>query len=402
MLDGQRARQGLGLVLGLLMVVACGPAPAPPAAAPTRGSEGSGSASAAPTVAAASTAPGGASVSQAAPAAPISQAAPGAPAPQAAPAPLSPPVDVKVAIFGTLADAPFYVAIERGYFRDEGLNVETIASDSAPRIIPFLAAGQIDVAGLSQSPALFNAVGRGVPIRLVGDKGRLSPNYDYAALVVRKDLVDEGRVRDYADLRGMRISTPGQGTALWAQLARVLDLGGMWFGDIEAETLSQPDSLPALANRALDAALLIEPFVTAAVGRGIGVRWKGAQEFAPNAQNGEVAYAPSFIESQPEAARRFMVAYLKGLRAYQDAFDSGTDKEAMIDILIKHSPVKDRAVYYTMVPAGFELNGRINVDFLRAEQEIYGRAGLLTDPVDVTTLVDHQYADYAVARLGRR
>jgi NitT/TauT family transport system substrate-binding protein len=96
------------------------------------------------------------------------------------------------------------------------------------------------------------------------------------------------------------------------------------------------------------------------------------------------------------------VAYVKAVRAFLDAFAMGTDKEAIIDILIKHTPVKDRQVYYTMMPSSFEPNGRVNVDYLRAEQALYAREGLLTDPVDVDTLVDHQYVEYAVARLGER
>ena len=71
-------------------------------------------------------------------------------------------------------------------------------------------------------------------------------------------------------------------------------------------------------------------------------------------------------------------------------------------VLIKHTAVKDRAVYLTTDPSGFEPNGRVNVEYLRGDQELYAREGLLTDPIDVATLVDLQYADYAVARLGRR
>jgi ABC-type nitrate/sulfonate/bicarbonate transport system substrate-binding protein len=332
---------------------------------------------------------------------------PPAGAPSAAPipaadGPLSPAVAIKLAIFGTGSDAPLFVALEKGYFREEGLNVETIASDSAPRIIPFLASGQVDVSGLSQSPAMFNAAGRGVGIKVVANKGRHAPEANHSGIVVRKDLMDEGRVRDYADLRGLRISTPGQGTSLWGQLARALDAGGLTFADVELETLSQPDSIPALGNRALDAALLIEPFLTAAVSRGVAERWKSTLEFAPGAQGGLVAYAPHFVQGQPQAARRFMVAYVKAVRAFLDAFAMGTDKEAIVDILIKHTPVKDRQVYYTMMPSSFEPNGRVNVDYLRAEQALYAREGLLTDPVDVDTLVDHQYVEYAVARLGER
>jgi ABC-type nitrate/sulfonate/bicarbonate transport system substrate-binding protein len=317
-------------------------------------------------------------------------------------APLSPPVDVKLSVFGSITDAGIYVALERDYFLAEGLNVETIPSDSALRIIPFLATGQVDVSGISQSPTLFNAGGRGVPIKIVADKGRISRNHGYAALVVRKDLMDTERVRDFGDLRGMRISSPGRGTASWGLLVRALEAGDLAPTEAELEELTQPDSLAALGNRALDAALLLEPFVSAAVTRGIGVRWKGADEFAPDAQNGILAYSPQFIQSQPEAARRFMVAYLRGVRDYIDAFGSGTGREEIIDILIKRTPIKDRTVYASMPSAGFDPNGRINVDFLRAEQELYAREGLLTDFADPATLVDHQYVDYAAARLGRR
>jgi NitT/TauT family transport system substrate-binding protein len=292
--------------------------------------------------------------------------------------------------------------MDKGYFVEQGLNVEDIPSESAPRIIPFLANGQVDVAGLSSSPALFNAAGRGVAIKLVANKGRHGPGFEYLGFMLRKDLVDSGQVRDYADLRGLRIATPGQGTAMWGELARALDKGGLGFADIEHETLPQPDALQALANRAIDGALLIEPLGSAAVTRGIAVRWKSTEEFASGAEGGLVAYAPHFVQGQPETARRFLVAYLKGVRAYLDAFTSGVDKEAVIDILLKHSTVKDRAVYYTMPPVGFDPNGRINGDYLRAEQELYAREGLLTDPANVDTLVDPQYADYAVARLGAR
>ena len=120
--------------------------------------------------------------------------------------------------------------------------------------------------------------------------------------------------------------------------------------------------LPALGNRALDGALLLEPFVSAAVARGVGVRWRGADEYAVGAQNGMIAYSPQFA-ARREPAQRFMLAYLKGVRDYVDAFSSGVGQDEIVDILIKYTPVKDRAVYATMKPAGFEPNGRMNVEY---------------------------------------
>jgi NitT/TauT family transport system substrate-binding protein len=373
------ARPLVALLAALALGAACAPAAAPPAAVP-----------------AAATAPAAAPVAQV-----PAQPAAGATAPPTVAAPLAPPVDVKMSIFGATTDAGVFIAIERGYFRAEGLNIETVPSDSSLQITPFLASGQIDVAGISQSPALFNAALRGVPYRLVADKGRILPGHGFAAIVVRTDLVESGRVRDLSDLRGLRINTPGKGTASWGLLARALDAGGVSADEVEFESLLQPDVIPALGNRALDATLLLEPFVSAAVTRGVGVRFRGADEYAVGAQNGMIAYSPQFA-AQREPAQRFMLAYLKGLRDYVDAFDSGVGQDEIVDILIKSTPIKDRAVYATMKPAGFEPNGRVNVDYLRADQELYVREGMMTETVDIPSLVDHQYVDYAVERLGRR
>jgi NitT/TauT family transport system substrate-binding protein len=306
-----------------------------------------------------------------------------------------------MSIFGSITDAGVFIAIDRGYFQAEGLNIETVPSDSSLQITPFLASGQVDVAGISQSPALFNAAVRGVPYRLVADKGRITPGHGFAAVVLRPDLIESGRVRDYADLRGLRLNSPGRGTASWGLMARALEAGGVSSADVEFESLPQSDVLPALGNRAIDGALLLEPFVSAAVALGVGVRWHGADEYALGAQNGMIAYSPQFA-AQRGPAERFMLAYLKGLRDYVDAFDGGAGQDEIVDILIKHTPVKDRAVYATMKPAGFEPNGRVNVDYLIAEQDLYVREGMMTETVDIPSLIDHSYADYAVERLGRR
>jgi len=386
---GSRVQHGFAVLLVLLLALggACTPASSSAGATPAAATTAGGSAAAAPTTAA-----------------PVAQA--GSPAstrptePPAA-APLSPAVDVKMSIFGSITDAGVFIAIDRGYFQAEGLNIETVPSDSSLQITPFLASGQVDVAGISQSPALFNAAVRGVPYRLVADKGRITPGHGFAAVVLRPDLIESGRVRDYADLRGLRLNSPGRGTASWGLMARALQAGGVSSADVEFESLPQSDVLPALGNRAIDGALLLEPFVSAAVALGVGVRWHGADEYAVGAQNGMIAYSPQFA-AQRDPAERFMLAYLKGLRDYVDAFDGGAGQDEIVDILIKHTPVKDRAVYATMRPAGFEPNGRVNVDYLIAEQDLYVREGMMTETVDIPSLVDHSYADYAVERLGRR
>ena len=93
----------------------------------------------------------------------------------AANTPLSPPVTVRSGIVGSLAEAGQLIALERGYFQEQGLNVEFTQFDSTARMTPSLASGQLDVGAGGVGAALFNAIGRGVPIKIVGPQAQHDP-----------------------------------------------------------------------------------------------------------------------------------------------------------------------------------------------------------------------------------
>ena len=91
-------------------------------------------------------------------------------------APLSPPATVRVGVQGSAANAPIYIGYERGYFRQEGLNVELVLLPSANELIPALAAGHIEVASGGIAAGLFNAIARGIDVRMVSaDSASMPP-----------------------------------------------------------------------------------------------------------------------------------------------------------------------------------------------------------------------------------
>src|SRR5689334_10380810 len=162
-----------GLLLALswiigLALVACGTTPAAPA--PDRAPPAGGAASqqAAQASAASTTAP----------------TSPPAAEPSAAASrqPLSPRVTVRYGELGQASDAGFYLALDRGYFAEEGLDVEPVSIGSGGRMIPALGAGQVEVGGGGMSAALINAIARDVPLRLIADKGSLRQGFGYESL----------------------------------------------------------------------------------------------------------------------------------------------------------------------------------------------------------------------------
>ncbi|HZR99411.1 MAG TPA: ABC transporter substrate-binding protein [Chloroflexota bacterium] len=374
-----RSSLALGLLAGLL-VAACA---APAAPGPSAPAKPAGQPSAAAPTAAAPAAVG-AQPSPAAPAQPAGQAAP-----------------VRVGTIGSLSDSGLFIALDRGYWQEQGLTVDLVPFDNIGLMIPAMGTAQIEVGAGSTAPGLFNAVRRDVPLKIVADKGNAAPGFGFSALVLRKDLADSGAIRDFPDLRGKTVAVVGLYQSAHASLHQGLARAGVADNEVNIIEMPFPDIMAALGNRNIDVGSLIEPFVAAAVGNGVGVRWKGTDETYPNYQIAMLLYAPHFAApAQRSAAERFMIGYLKGVRDYNDAFVKNQGRDAVIDILIKHTPVKNRAQYDAIVPAGLRPNGRVNVETIKADQDWYFAAGQQSEKVDVDAIVDHSYVDNAVRVLG--
>jgi ABC-type nitrate/sulfonate/bicarbonate transport system substrate-binding protein len=339
---------------------------------------------------------------------PVSATPPTAGAPAALPSlsttsvpPISPAVTVRVGVLGLAGDAGIFIGQERGYFQDEGIDVHVTILGAGPDAIPPLAAGQLDVGGPTPDASLLNAVSRDVPIKIVADKGRyLSDRPASGALVVRKDLVDAGTITQVADLKGRPVGTVAAQSSNAIDIHRLMEPVGLSERDVELVSMPFPDMIPALANRTLDAAFPVEPFVAFAVGQGVGVRWKGAEAIYPDHQIAVLLYGPQFWQTQPEAARRFMVGYLRGVRDYNDAFFKNQGRAEVVGILTKYTAIKDPAVYDRMGLVGLNPNGRVEMASIVYDQDWFVSRGALSRAQDLSALIDQQYVDYALQRLG--
>src|SRR4051812_23553605 len=82
-----------------------------------------------------------------------------APAP-AAPAAASPPrlnASMKVGYLRNIGSGPVYLAIERGYFKDAGINVESVLFQSGAEMVASLGTGELGIGNGALSPGLYNA-----------------------------------------------------------------------------------------------------------------------------------------------------------------------------------------------------------------------------------------------------
>jgi NitT/TauT family transport system substrate-binding protein len=369
----------LGVVVGL--VVACAPGAPSPAG---RAEAPAGAVSAAAPAPAAAAPAGDASV-------PTARALP--------PAPQRGVEKVVVGVLGTTADVPFYLAEEAGYL--EHMRIEPMFErfDSGGRMVASLATNQIEIGGGSPSVGLYNAVARGVEVKLVGDRAGGTPGY---SVFIRKELAESGAIRDYADLRGRKIAVAASGTTAEVVAGRALERGGLTLADAEIIEMPYPDMAAAIATGIIDVGIAPEPNGAIAVQRGGAVMWHRGGEIVPNQASSVIVYTRQFMETRPEIAREFMVAYLLGVRDFNDAFVK--KDPAMLararDTIVRRTELRDPTLLEQLEPSYINPNGMFDRAALAADYEWFRQYGGLTETVDLATLVDDSYVNYAISVLG--
>ena len=175
---------------------------------------------------------------------------------------------VRIGIARTMSDSGYYIADALGFFRDEGIEVTLTGFKSAAQMIAPLGSGELDVGGGTVSAGLYNAVARGINLKVVADQASMKPGYGYSSLMVRKDLVDGGRYKTFADLKGMKVAIGAPGTGTASALNETLKRGGLKYADVEVVYLGFPEHLPAYRNKAIDASITNEPTMTRAIEEG--------------------------------------------------------------------------------------------------------------------------------------
>ncbi|HLS86126.1 MAG TPA: ABC transporter substrate-binding protein [Burkholderiales bacterium] len=307
---------------------------------------------------------------------------------------------VKVGAFQSVSDAALYIALAKGYFAEQNLDVEMSKINSGATMVTQLASEALDVSGGSPGAGVYNAVRQGIPMKIVADKGSTHPGHGYFAFVVRKDLA--GQIKSPADFKGRSLAVTGyqRGASSEVTIGKVLAEAGLKESDLKLTNMAFGDILAALGTGRIEIGVLVEPLVTQAVEKDVAVIWKRTDEVYPSQQYGALMYGPGIIK-RPDVANRFMVAYLKGVRFYNEALSGKTPSKELVDILTEHTTVKNRALYDKMKFPGLHPDGKLNVEGMRYDVNWWAANGRMKEVVDPDRVVDTSYAEHAVKKLGK-
>lgn len=305
------------------------------------------------------------------------------------------------ALAPNISNSAIYIAEAKGYFKEQGITLEMIQFRSGDEQAASIATGALDIGSGGPNAGLYNAAARGVYSKLVADKGHSAKGFEWFQYVANKELYDRGEIRSMKDIKGRKVAIVGRGASGEVATMRALEKLGYKPEDIDIVVMPFPDMVPALANKSVDIAMVIEPQLTQIVQQGIGVPIGTSQEFYPDQQIAAIFYSEKFIKEKPEVAKRWMVAYVKGLRDYNDGVVKGKGKDELVRILINAKAVPNAEFFDKMNKVALDPNGYINVESIQYDMEAYLARGMVTQKVPVELMIDHSFVEHALQVLGK-
>lgn len=293
---------------------------------------------------------------------------------------------------------PLVVGMEKGFFAENGIEVEPVYFRSGAEQIPALSTGTVDVILTSASASLFNALAAGVDMKIVSDFISLVPGTSPHAMLVRRELMDSGKVKTVADLKGRPIGVTAVGVYTHQAAIRILRKGGLEARDVRLVNLPYPDMVAGLASGAIDAANMTEPFVTQAVDMGVARILVDHSEAFPGLQLGVMMYGPRLLKTDQDVGVRFMRGMLTSMRYMRGMLTDPQRKLEIAGMMQKHLPGKNAEMYARMSWQLTAEGQRVNLPSLQEQLDFYADQKLVPKLPDLKTHVDTSFLERADAR----
>lgn len=288
-------------------------------------------------------------------------------------------------------------AIEHGFFKEAGIKLDMDYINSSADVMAMVAQNQYQIVEGGISAGYFNAVEKKLPLSIVADRTS-SPLFHN--IMVRNELKDQ--IKTVKDLKGRSIASNGPGSITTYEVGKVLASAGMTLADVEIKVIPFTQMGLALKNGAVDLALLIPPFTYQVRDQGLGSMLFDPDDYQ---KPQPVALAVNIINTDWAAknksiVEKYYVAYLKGVRAYCQAYHGGSTRAEIVDLLVKSGTERSAENLNAYPWQSRSVNGRVNPDSVLDEQDFYFANKFITAKQPIDKLVDHSYVDAAAKQLG--
>ena len=271
--------------------------------------------------------------------------------------------------------APIYLGQEQGFFEERGIELELVPGSGGAAAVPGVVAGDFQFAFGNVTSVLL-AASQGLPLRVVaeGNSSTGDPETDFSAVVVAAD----SPVQSAADLAGRTVAVNNLRNIGEVTIRKAVEDAGGDPGSINFVELAFPDMPAAVTGGDVDAAWVVEPFVTVATGQGAR---KVLANFAEAVDDLTVATyftTEQVIAEDPQLVDDFQAAIAESLQYAQD------NPDEVRRIVTTYTQITPEVAEQMALPA---FPQEVNVESLEAVAELMQQYEITSEPVDVDALL---------------
>jgi len=303
---------------------------------------------------------------------------------------------IKIALTKLLSYPSVPIAIERGYFKAQGIDAEMVFFESAEPMAVALASGDVDFAVSGLGAAFYTLAAQG-HMRILASSAIEQPGFYNLVFLGSNKAYAAGLTSAHA-LPGHSFAVTQIGTSLQYTLGLLAEKDKFPLSDVSVRPLSTiPNVIGALGGSQIDSAVLPATPALPFLDRGAIKLLGWASDLVPGWMGAIAFTSAQHADYDGDLVRRFMTAFRHGSKDYHDAF-AGKDNArednaatpAMLELLAKFTgipaPLIDRAVPY------IDGEGRVVMSDLAHQIEWYRAQRMMKAALDPKAIVDTRYA----------
>jgi NitT/TauT family transport system substrate-binding protein len=300
---------------------------------------------------------------------------------------------VSVALIRLSSSGPMFIAKERGYFAEQGLDVEFSYFDAATKVPVAVVSGDADFGTTGATGGFYNLAGKGA-LKIVAAQSREEPGYNLNAYMVTPEAHAAGVTRP-EDLKGKRIGITTVGSTFHYTVGILADKKGFDLSSVQLVPLQSLGNMSAaLQGKQVDAVIATANLAAKLEAEGSGkvIGWVG--DVTPW-QLGVVFTSTKAVKERPDTVRRFLAAYRKGAEDYHEAFlNKGPDGrliqgkayDEMLGILAAYTQQPREQVAQAL--PFIDPKGRLDVGSIHDQVAWWQRQGQVDAGVKAADLLD--------------
>lgn len=307
---------------------------------------------------------------------------------------------LRLGLLHTLSPAPFYIAQQRGYFRDQGIDLTFRFFEAAQPIAAAAVAGDIDVGVTALTGGFFNLAEKGT-LKIIGGAMHEQKGYQGAAILASNKAFEAG-LTSIDKLPGHSLAITQYGSSFHYMLGRIAEVRGFDLKSVTLRPVQQiANMVAAVTSGQVDATIAIASMAKPleASGQAHILGWVG--DLVPY-QITAVFTTPAMIADKPDLLKRFAAAYQRGVADYREAFlrldaaghpvvDAKTD--AVIPLLTKYVFAGDPDARRKILQGVgyYDAGGALDVADVADQIRWFKAQGLVKGDADPASMLDTRF-----------